>query len=395
MSKYAYLVMVTGENNNKYYEMKWDGISSNFDVTYGRNESTATKVSYPISQWEKKFQEKVKKGYKDKTHIKSVTEVTTHAPEAEEKLSKIEDSKVELFIELMQRYTKNLVSKTYKVKYQDVTQAQVDNAQKFIDRLRKTDKKDVTSLNNLLLELYMEIPRYMGNVKDYLMPNINLDKTLQQEQDNLDAMAAQVAMYQKQQTPKKADKKQKKETKTLLDLLGVKMKEVKVVPQEVKDLVNQVNRHRVEALFEATKPFEDERFDKWMATQKNKQTKLVYHGTKNVSVIPIIEQGLKIRPSGNFQFTGKVYGDGNYFSEEYTTSIGYAGYDADKVMLIYEVHVGNPYTYGSYPSLNLRYSELQKHGYDCTYLKGSGGRQQMVIAYNEPQCKLKYILWLK
>lgn len=391
--KFAKLVMCTELNNNKYYIMEWDGVSSNFNVKYGRVESTEATASYPISKWDSQYNSKVKKGYRDVTHTVSVTVETTQGQEAGDELGKIDDAKVERFITLMNKYSKNLVSSTYTVRYQDVTQAQVDEAQGYIDELRNFKPTQTTEINSKLLELYMVIPRYMSHVKSHLLPNIDLQKTLEQEQDNLDAMAAQVKMYKK--SSPKASKKAKKETKNMLDLLGISMKEMKDL-KPIQHLVTQLNGKKVESYFEIDKPWEDERFDKWMATQKRKDTRIVVHGTKNTSVIPILEQGLKIRPTGNFQFTGKVYGNGNYFSEECDTSIGYAGYEDDQVLLVYEVHVGNPYTYGSSPQLNLDYSTLQKHGYDCTFLKGyRNNLNQMVIAYNEPQSRIRGIIWLK
>lgn len=53
-------------NNNKYYEMVENG--SNFDVTYGRVDTTAIHETYPMSRWDSKYKEKLKKGYKDITH---------------------------------------------------------------------------------------------------------------------------------------------------------------------------------------------------------------------------------------------------------------------------------------------------------------------------------------
>lgn len=395
--QYAKLVMVTADNNNKYYEMTWDG-GSNFNVKYGRIQSTAQTCSYPYSQWNKKYNEKVNKGYKDVTHTVAVTVEDKKTTDDGDALQKIEDAKVERFMALMKKYTDGLVAKTYTVKHKDVTQAQVDEAQQIINELHKIDaKKDVTSFNNKLLELYMVIPRYMGNVRDYLLPNIDVTKTLDQEQINLDAMASQVAMYNKDKK-KGVDKKTKKETKTLLDLLGITMKETKP-GKDVEYLIKQLTGKKIEAFFEIDKPAENEWFDKWMAKQKNLQTRFLLHGTKCTSVIPILEQGLKIRPTGNYQFSGKAYGDGNYFSEVCAKSLNYTGYDPDMVMFIYEVHTGNPFVYDGWykgNSFTLSYNELSKRGYDSTHVNaGNGLLNSEIIAYREEQCRVKYLLWLK
>lgn len=388
MGKYAKLIMVAvsdgqdpkkAAQSNKYYEMTENG--AYFDVVYGRVESTAINESYPMSMWDKKYKEKIRKGYVDKTHTVMVEEVQEEKEEI--KFQKIEEEKVELFLTLMNKYTSGLVKKTYTVKAQNVTQAQVDNAQGFLDKLQATKKTDTTGINNLLLQLYMEIPRRMGNVKDYLLPKINLNNVLQQEQDNLDAMASQIAIAK----PKKKEKeKAKVDKKTLLDLLGLdKMTEIKT-SKEIDFLVKQISGKKVQALFEVQKSSEEKRFNDWLSTQSNKKTGFVYHGTKCTSVIPILEQGLKIRPTGNFQFSGKAYGNGNYFSEQYSTSIGYTDghYTGDAVMLIYEIHIGKE----SKSSFN-DYSSCQRAGYDSF----NGG--WLRVAYREEQSKIKYVIWLK
>lgn len=391
MKKFAKLVMVTGNNNNKYYEMEWDGKSSNFSVKYGRVESTAVTKSYPSYDWDTKYNEKIRKGYKDITH--TVMEEVVKSKDGNQKLDKIKDASVDSFLSLMKKYTDGLVSKTYTVKAKNVTKKQLDNAQSFIDSLKKTKKTDTKGINALLLQLYTEIPRYMGNVKDYLLPSINIDKTIQQEQDNLDAMAASVTIA----AP--PTKKDSKIAKTLLDVLGITMKELDKTPKEMEYLTKQLSASKINAIFEVSKDEHNKAFDAWMAKQKNQQKRILLHGTKCSSVIPILEQGLKIRPAGNYQFSGKAYGEGNYFSEVCDKSLGYTGYDKDQILLVYEVHVGNPFVYNGWytgNSFSLTYNNLQSRGFDSTFVKaGSGLKNSEIIAYKEAQCRIKYIIHYK
>lgn len=392
--QYAKLIMVSDKNNNKFYEMIYEG-GSNFTINYGRIESTKTTLQKPYSQWKSIYNEKVKKGYKDMTHTVSVT-VEVKKDDKPEVIAQIQDVKVAQFLTLMKKYTDGLVAKTYTVKAKDVTQSQVDEAQGYLNDLMKIDKKDVTAINSKLLELYMVIPRYMGKVQNYLLPNIDLDKTLQQEQDNLDAMSSQVAMGKP--SSKEDNIKQNKESKTLLDVLGIKMKEIKS-NNDLDYLTKQLSRNKIEAIYEVEKEEHNNIFDKWMDGQKNKETRFLLHGTRCTSVIPIIEQGLKIRPQGNYQFSGKVYGEGSYFSEVTSKSLNYTGYDNDKVLFVFEVHVGNPYIYNGWyngNSFTLNYDELQKRGFDSTYVKaGNGLLNSEVIVYKETQYSMRYIFWLK
>lgn len=396
-SKYAKLIMVTAGNNNKYYEMTWNG-GLTFDVKYGRVESTTQTASYPYSMWYTKYNEKIKKGYKDVTDLVTVEIIKEEKKDAP--LEDIKEKKVNDFMILMKAYTDKLVSATYSVKAEAVSQKQVDAAQKLIDELNTFNTKNHThkDINDKLVELYTVIPRRMGQVNDYLLPNIKLDKILVSEQDNLDAMAAQVSLI-KPKTAKQV-KAEKKQSQTMLDKLGITMAEAKVYTELDYLLKQSYGSRKVHAIFEVNKPAEDAVFNDWLGKQKDKTTRILIHGTRCTSVIPILEIGLKIRPTGgNFQFSGKAYGDGNYFSEHMQKSLGYTGHDPDKVILVYEVHTGNPYVYDGWyrgNSFPLNYKELQKRGFDSTFVKaGHGLMNSEIIAYNEQQNRIKYIIWLK
>lgn len=398
--KYAKLIMVTAGNNNKYYEMTWNGGSS-FTVKYGRVESTTQTASYPYSMWNTKYNEKIRKGYKDVTDLVTVDVVKVDKGK-DLPLEDIKEKKVNDFMLLMKAYTDKLVSTTYSVKADAVSQKQVDKAQKLIDDLNtfagvKITGAKETQVNDLLVELYTVIPRRMGQVRDYILPSIDLPSTLVDEQNNLDAMAAQVSMI-KPKTAKQV-KDEKKKSQNMLDKLGITMAEAKVY-KELDYLLKQSHGRKVNAIFEVGKAAEDAVFNDWLGKQKDKTTRILIHGTRCTSVIPILEIGLKIRPTGgNFQFSGKAYGDGNYFSEHMQKSLGYTGHDPDKVILVYEVHTGNPYVYDGWyrgNSFTLNYKELQKRGFDSTFVKaGHGLMNSEIIAYNEQQNRIKYIIWLK
>lgn len=392
--KYVKLIMVDQSNKNKYYEMIWDG-GANFNVRYGRVESTTQTASYPYSKWNSKYNEKINKGYKDITDMVMVE--VKEVKKQKETLIDIGERKVNEFMTLMKSYTDGLVSKTYSVKAEAVSQKQVDKAQELINELNKMNAKMIRQVNDKLVELYTIIPRYMGKVADYLLPSIQLSKAMTQEQDNLDAMAAQVSLIKPQSI--KEVKTEKKKAQTILDKLGIStMKECKNVPKEIEYLVKQQHGQKVNGIFELEKPTENSIFGDWLDKQKDKRTRILIHGTRCSSVIPILEIGLKIRPAGNFQFSGKAYGDGNYFSEHMQKSLGYTGWETDKVILVYEVHTGNPFTYDGWykgNSFSLNYKELQSRGFDSTFVKaGNGLLNSEIIAYREQQCRIKYIIHL-
>ena len=66
--KPRYLVMVTASaNNNKYYRQIPNG--DTWIAEYGRVGSNPQRRTYPMSQWESKYKEKIKKGYVDQTDL--------------------------------------------------------------------------------------------------------------------------------------------------------------------------------------------------------------------------------------------------------------------------------------------------------------------------------------
>ena len=66
--KPRYLVMVTGSaNNNKFYRQIPHG--DTWTAEYGRIGASPQRRDYPMSQWGKKYNEKIKKGYVDQTDL--------------------------------------------------------------------------------------------------------------------------------------------------------------------------------------------------------------------------------------------------------------------------------------------------------------------------------------
>ena len=59
MNKTVKLVNVSDQNNNKFYLM--EEINNELHVTWGRVGSAGCKTTYPISDWNKKYSEKIKK----------------------------------------------------------------------------------------------------------------------------------------------------------------------------------------------------------------------------------------------------------------------------------------------------------------------------------------------
>jgi poly [ADP-ribose] polymerase len=384
--------MTTEDNHNKYYEMQ--ETSDCIQVKYGRVDSSCIEITRPLSKWKSLYNSKIGKGYVD------VTEFVAVVKDSDQQTSNIVYTQelYDIFFKKMMDYRDGLVSATYTVKATQVTRRQLEQAQIYINDLAKVGEDyDIQYVNDLLLKLYTVIPRYMRKVQDYLLPNITLNKLVEQEQDKLDALSSQVV--EDINTDIEACSEQPI-INTIASSLNICIQVVKDYPEDIKYITKQLG-NKIKGLFKVGIDKHKQKYYKYLE-ECNKDTtqghRYLIHGTRCSSVIPIIEQGLKIRPSGNFNFSGKIYGDGNYFSEVTSKSLGYTGYDNDKVLLIYKVFVGNPYVYKGWYRGNdftLCYNELKQRGYDSTFVEaGNGLLNSEIIVYKEEQCYLEYIIWL-
>lgn len=120
----------------------------------------------------------------------------------------------------------------------------------------------------------------------------------------------------------------------------------------------------------------------------------LWHGTRVANVLSILQKGLVIPPSSASYCTGRMYGDGIYFSDQSTKSLNYSngywggGRDNNCFMFSCDVAMGKEYT----PSGSFSGSSAPK-GYDSTFAKAgrSGVMNNEMIVYDVRQCNLAYL----
>lgn len=88
---FAKLIMVTAVNNNKFYIMQSNPDNTSFTATYGRVGTSGQCAVYPMSKWNQKYNEKIRKGYADVT---ALVETAKKANPADEFM---EEAKVAFF----------------------------------------------------------------------------------------------------------------------------------------------------------------------------------------------------------------------------------------------------------------------------------------------------------
>lgn len=396
----TYLIMVTGANNNKYYNLFPEG--DRFRVEYGRIDATKTTTYYPISKWDSQIKSKLKKGYQDVTDLKKdlVEEISSTNPESPYK--EIENVAIRTIVEKLQSLARETIRKNYTVKASAVTQDMVNAAQKVIDELANNNST-VEEFNDMLLKLFTIIPRKMGNVRDYLATSTeDFAKIISTEQDLLDVMHGQI--YVKPDIVESSDESKKQYT--ILEELGLVFEEatnedIALIKNLMKESAGKFrNAWRVSNLKT------QERFDKFVKENNIKDTKLLFHGSRSENFWSIIKTGLVLRPT-NAVITGKMLGIGIYFAPKCQKSIGYtslhgsywaSGHDNTAYMALFNVAYGTPYDVYSFDSkyYSLNYEKLQqfKPGANCLHAHADKGmlRNDEIVVYKEEQMTIKYLI---
>ena len=395
----TYLIMVTAENNNKYYNCFPEG--DNFRVEYGRVNSTKTITNYPMSKWESQISSKIKKGYKDVTDLKTalVEEIKTDGT----KYKDIENESVRRIIEKLRSLARDTVKKNYSVSSASVTEEMVYEAQLVINNLISI--KSVNKFNDELLKLFEIIPRKMDNVRSYLIKSTDeIDKVISREQDLLDIMRGQIV------TKSTATENKAKEIDnsgiTILDEMGITMREC--TPEEIneiKDCMKESSYHFSKA-WRVDNISTRKKYEEFIKAHNIKNTKLLFHGSRTENWFSILKTGLKIRPT-NAITTGAMFGFGSYFSPKCQKSIGYTslggsywagGKDNVAYMALFDTAYGKPYNVYNFDSkyYSMSFDKLPV-GCNCLHAHAGNGmlRNDEIVYYKTEQMTIKYLIEIK
>lgn len=396
-----HLVMVTaGANNNKYYDMQPKG--EMWVATYGRIGSSSQTRTYQKYEWDKKYNEKIRKGYVDQTDLIQDL-ISTEKPEQSE-YKEMDNTVIAAIVDRLQAMAKKAISENYTVSSNKVTQAMVDEAQSIITGLLNVS--DVKTFNEELLKLFTTIPRKMSSVRYYIADKAeDFNKIISREQDLLDIMKGQVV--QKQVVEETKEIKPIHDS-TILEHLGLVFEEcdnediatIKVALGSCSDKFHKA--------WKVTNLRTQKRFDDYVKENNIKDVRLLFHGSRNENWWSIINSGLMLRPT-NAVITGKMFGYGLYYAPKARKSLGYTslsgsywarGSSTSGFMALMDVAYGKPYDVYSFDSkyYNFNYEALQRNcpGANCLHAhEGSMLRNDEIIVYKEEQCTIKYLVELK
>lgn len=400
--KPRYLVMVTASaNNNKYYKQIPHG--DTWTAEYGRIGSSSQRREYSMSQWNSKYNEKIRKGYVDQSDL--VEDLIQVQKPKQLEYKEIENKVIAEIVERLQEMAKQAISDNYTISSNKVTQAMVDEAQEILTGL--LDIPDVDTFNDMLLKLFTVIPRRMGNVKDYLVKSTeDFAKIIQREQDLLDVMRGQVV--QKQIMDDTKDNDDNKNENTILEQLGLEFdecndKDIAVIKDALGSCADRFYK-----AWKVKNVKTQERFEKFVKENNIKNTKLLFHGSRNENWWSIINTGLVLKPT-NAVITGKMFGYGIYYAPKARKSLGYTSLDGSYwvrgnsksgFMALMDVAYGKPYDVYSFDSkyYNFNYDRLQEacNGANCLHAhEGTMLRNDEIIVYKEDQCTIRYLIELR
>lgn len=400
--KPRYLVMVTASaNNNKYYKQIPHGDS--WTAEYGRVGSSPQRREYPMSQWNSKYNEKIRKGYVDQSDL--VEDLIQVEKPKKSEYREIENKAIAEIVERLQAMARKAISDNYTISSNKVTHAMVDEAQDVLTSL--IDAKDVDTFNETLLKLFTVIPRKMGNVKDYLAEKSDdFSRIIQKEQDLLDVMKGQVV--QKQMIDENSEKDDIQNENTILEQLGLVFEECSTKDIAViKDALGSCSDRFYQA-WRVKNIQTQKRYDDFVRENHIANTKLLFHGSRNENWWSIINSGLVLKPT-NAVITGKMFGYGIYYAPKARKSLGYTSLDGSYwvrgnskfgFMALMEVAYGKPYDVYSFDRkyYDFDYQKLQQAcpGANCLHAhEGSMLRNDEIIVYKEEQCTIRYLIELR
>lgn len=430
-----YLVMCdAGNNNNKFYRMHPNLDGTTFTVEYGRVGAHGQSMTYPITQFGAKYNEKVRKGYKDTTDMRKelITAQTTTGTKTDTvtDFTDVTDAGVKAIIRELQMYAIRTLKANYRVSSASVTQSMVDKVDVYLQELDKLLKQYRNLCKNSVVNttipqqfdtilqqgVFTAIPRVMQQVSYYIVcGNVDLQDTnatakrmaqiIDSERALLDVMRTKVAQNTNITTTHTND------TATLkalgLEITPCTDKDLAIIRRELGASANRlcgawcVKNLRTHEAFEKFKREHKGDYQRFPC-------KLLWHGSRNQNWWSIINSGLKLSPQ-NAVITGKMFGRGIYFAPKAQKSIGYTSVpdshwnnerESCGFLALYATAYGKPYNvdtnYGI--SSDFGWHDLQKRcpGAHCVHAHaGRALRNDEIIFYNESQCTIKYIVKIK
>ena len=429
MAHQAYEMLIftdSKENNNKFYELILQEDANTIVAKWGRvGSSGQSKVSSGGKyEFDRTISSKIAKGYvKSKTVSISggtkTSDSTALAEAAKRDLigHRALDKNTALLVKLVDRLTEMnrhqiVAASNGNIKIDEtglittplglVTASTIDEARILLSNIEKSVARKSFSTNTYIesLENYLRlIPQKVPSKRGWGDIFFTEFSSLTAQSSLLDQLEGSLDLYkQKEQDilKKLADGSQIAEKVFLTNLELVEDTDVfKKLEKFYND--NKNSRH-ISAHLKLKNVFalKNEEFEKRF-TEKSKKignVRQLWHGTRAFNVLSIFKNGLIIPKGGNFHITGRMFGDGVYFSDQSTKSLNYSyGYwgggkvEENCFMLVADVAMGKEYVPSSHNQ------NFPVKGYDSVFAQAnkSGVMNNEMIVYDLAQVNLRYL----
>lgn len=334
---------------------------------------------YPLRMFWIKYEEKLAKGYEDKTNI-YIDEPAQleEKPAVEEKPSN--PVSVALYQKLL-RHAKQMIQKSCASLI--ITEGMITESKRLLNILYTTKRLD--EFNNVLKELLAVCPRKVWKVDDLLaVSSEDIPKIIQREEDLVMAMQVVTGKNTFNDT---SDNFQKK---NIIVTEASKEKRERVLELLTPDL-----RLKVLNVYRVIPKEQEKKFKQYVKDRNISEIKSLWHGSRNENWLSIAENGLMLHP--NAVITGKMFGNGIYFAPSAKKSWEYTsgGFwtremsSSTRFMGLYATAYGNPLNVTS-PS---NYSERSIGNFNCVHAHaGNYLRNDEIIFYNESAMLLTYLV---
>lgn len=261
-----------------------------------------------------------------------------------------------------------------------------------ISSLQQKGDNDSAEFRKAASDFLRIVPQNIGMKQGWHRNLFGNDRMLTKQQDLLDSLEA--SLQQAQSSPKKTD-----EPKRVFEV-KLNLVEGKEYDKVKRRYIDSQGGHRDVADLMPKKIFSVEIPTICAAFEKDGKKvggiKQLWHGTKASNLLSILKVGLVIPPSSAGHCTGRMFGNGLYFSDQSTKSLRYAtnawsggGATNRTFMFLADVAMGRAHTPRSW-SWNMR----PPKGYDSVFAKAgiSGVQNNEMIVYRTSQADLKYLI---
>lgn len=412
-----------GENNNKFYELTLDD-NGTVTARYGRVGSTGTKrvAGHGEAAYKRVLREKTRKGYKeaatvdsgasrtaiDSAALKDATRKGLATPESanNEAIGALLDTLVTQNRHQIVAASDGMIEVNddgvLKTPLGIITRESIASAREILKKIAAASSKEtktyVANVEEFLTLVPQKVPSKRGWHSSFFT-----DESIPRQNDFLDQLEGSYDWWEQQQETAKHAANSDTEDQDYSSLFRYRLGVVEDpealahVDKYFKASVNgnHPSRHlKLKRIYAINDTQGVEKFSQ--ASQSYGNERELWHGTRVGNVLSILSKGLYVPPmhGGSIQTTGRMFGDGVYFSEQSTKSLNYshgvwAGQRENHCfMFLADVVLGKMFS----PVHGIRGAYDGKH--HSIYVDPNivrSVRNNEVIVWNTDQISLKYL----